>query len=48
VNAPPLIVGSFLPKSTHCPAPGIGIVDDELLAPPNTEHADTSTIKDKK
>jgi hypothetical protein len=47
VNAPPLIVGSFRPKSTHCPVPGIGIVDDELLAPPNSEHAEISTIKEK-
>jgi hypothetical protein len=47
VNAPFLIGGLFRPKSTHCPAPDIGIVDDELPAPPNIEHADTSTIKDK-
>jgi hypothetical protein len=47
VNAPLLIVGSFRPKSTHCPAPGIGIVDDELPAPPNIEHAEINAIKDK-
>jgi hypothetical protein len=47
VNAPLLIVGSFRPKSTHCPAPGIGMVDDELDAPPNIEQADIRTIKDK-
>jgi hypothetical protein len=47
VNAPLLIVGSFRPKSTHCPALGIGIVNDELPAPPNIEHADASMIKDK-
>jgi hypothetical protein len=43
-----VIIGSFRPKSTHCPAPGTGIVDDELRAPLNIEHADTSTSKDKK
>jgi hypothetical protein len=47
VNAPLLIVGSFRPKSTHCPALGIGIVDDKLAAPANIEHVDTSKIKDK-
>jgi len=47
VNAPLLIVGSFRPKSTHCPALGIGIVDDEPFAAPNIEHAEISTIKDK-
>jgi hypothetical protein len=47
VNARPLIGGLFRPKSTHCPTSGIGIVDDELAAPPNIEHADTSTAKDK-
>jgi hypothetical protein len=47
VNAPSLIIGSFRPKSTHCPAPGIGIVDDKLVAPANIEHVDASTIKDK-
>jgi hypothetical protein len=46
VNAPLLIAGWFRPKSTHCPASGIGIVDDELPAPANIEHADTSTTKD--
>jgi hypothetical protein len=47
VNAPLLIVGSFRPKFTHCPASGIGKVDDKLTAPPKIEHADTRTIKDK-
>jgi hypothetical protein len=47
VNALLLIVGSFRPKSTHCPASGIGIVDDEPAASPNIKHADTRTIKDK-
>jgi hypothetical protein len=47
VNASLLIAGSFRPKATHCPAPGIGIIDDELTAPPKIEHADISTIKDK-
>jgi hypothetical protein len=47
VNAPSLIVGSLRPKSTHCPAPGIGIVDKEPPAPPDIEQAHTSTIKDK-
>jgi hypothetical protein len=41
------MVGLFRPKSIHCPAPGIGIVDDELPAPLNIEQADTSAIKDK-
>jgi hypothetical protein len=47
VNAPFLIVGSFRPKSTHCPASGIGMVDDKLPAPPNMEHAEISKIKEK-
>jgi hypothetical protein len=47
VNVPLLIVGSFRPKSTHCPALGIGIVNDKLAAPANIEHADTSKINDK-
>jgi hypothetical protein len=47
VNVPLLIAGSFRPKFTHCPAAGIGIVDDKLPAPPNSEHAEISTIKDK-
>jgi hypothetical protein len=47
VNAPLLIIGLFRPKSTHCPAPGIGLVDDKPVAPANIEHAEISTIKEK-